>query len=153
MSMRAVVQRVARASVNVGEETVGDIGTGLLVLLGVGHDDGEAEGRALVDKLLGLRIFPDDEQRMNRSVVDVGGSVLVVSQFTLLADIRKGRRPSFTAAARPEAAAALVDYVVELILAEGVEVATGRFGAMMEVELLNAGPVTIVVDVAEGRVQ
>jgi D-tyrosyl-tRNA(Tyr) deacylase len=151
--MRAVVQRVARASVNVGEETVGDIGTGLLVLLGVGHDDGEAEGRALVDKLLGLRIFPDDEQRMNRSVVDVGGSVLVVSQFTLLADIRKGRRPSFTAAARPEAAAALVDYVVELILAEGVEVATGRFGAMMEVELLNAGPVTIVVDVAEGRVQ
>ncbi len=151
--MRAVVQRVARASVIVGDETVGEIGPGLLVLLGVGHDDGEAEGRALVDKLLGLRIFPDDEQRMNRSVVDVRGGVLVVSQFTLLADVRKGRRPSFTAAARPEAAASLVDHVVELMLAKGVEVATGRFGAMMDVELLNAGPVTIVVDVAKGRVQ
>ncbi len=151
--MRAVVQRVARASVTVDGETVGEIGTGLLVLLGVGHDDGEADGRALADKLLGLRIFPDDEQRMNRSVVDVGGSVLVVSQFTLLADIRKGRRPSFTAAARPEAAASLVDHVVELMRAEGVEVATGRFGAMMDVELLNAGPVTIVMDVVDGRVQ
>ncbi|MEA2000337.1 MAG: D-aminoacyl-tRNA deacylase [Actinomycetota bacterium] len=151
--MRAVVQRVARASVTVDGETVGEIGTGLLVLLGVGHDDGEAEAQALVDKLLGLRIFPDDEQRMNRSVVGVGGSVLVVSQFTLLADIRKGRRPSFTAAAQPEAATLLVDHFVELIRAEGVEVATGEFGAMMAVELLNAGPVTIVMDVVDGRVQ
>lgn len=150
--MRAVVQRVSRAAVTVAGETVGEIGRGLLVLLGVALDDTSADAQALVDKLLGLRIFPDDEDKMNRAVVDVAGSVLVVSQFTLLADIRKGRRPSFTGAAPPEAAAAMVDTVVGLVAEKGVSVATGRFGAMMEVELLNAGPVTIVVDVTEGRV-
>ncbi len=151
--MKAVIQRVARASVTVESTVVGEIGPGLLVLLGVGHDDGSAEAEALVDKMLGLRIFPDDEQKMNRSVVDIGGSVLVVSQFTLLADVRKGRRPSFTGAAAPDRADALVKQVVDLISARDVPVATGSFGAMMDVELLNAGPVTIVVDVADGRVQ
>jgi D-tyrosyl-tRNA(Tyr) deacylase len=151
--VKAVVQRVARASVVVDGETVGAIGNGLLVLLGVGHHDGTAEARALVDKMLGLRIFPDASGKMNRSVVDTGGSVLVVSQFTLLADIRKGRRPSFTDAAVPDAAAAMIDEVVGLIQQRGVEVATGRFGAMMEIELLNSGPVTIVIDAEDGRIQ
>lgn len=151
--MRAVIQRVARASVAVADQTVGEIGQGLLVLLGVGHDDGAAEAEALVDKLLGLRIFPDAADRMNLSVVDVGGAVLVVSQFTLLADIRKGRRPSFTAAAEPQSAAALVADVVRLVAQHGVTVATGEFGAMMEVDLLNDGPVTIVMDVEDGRIQ
>lgn len=151
--MRAVIQRVARASVTVDEETVGQIGEGLLVLIGIGQKDGAADAEAVVDKMLGLRIFPDDEKRMNRSVIDVGGSVLVVSQFTLLADVRKGRRPSFTNAAPPDRADALVDEIVGLIRRRGVPVETGSFGAMMDVELLNAGPVTIVIDVAEGRVQ
>jgi D-tyrosyl-tRNA(Tyr) deacylase len=151
--MRAVVQRVSRASVAVAEDVVGEIGLGLLVLLGVAHDDRREDAEALVDKLLGLRVFPDDERRMNLSVEDVGGAVLVVSQFTLLADIRKGRRPSFTNAAAPEAASQMVDDVVALIEGRGVAVRTGRFGAMMDVELLNAGPVTIVIDVASGRVQ
>jgi D-tyrosyl-tRNA(Tyr) deacylase len=150
--MRAVVQRVSRASVTVDGEKVGEIGPGLLVLVGVGHQDKEADAQALVDKLLGLRIFPDAADKMNRSVVDVGGSVLVVSQFTLLADVRKGRRPSFAGAAPPREGAAMVQGVVDLIADRGVTVATGRFGAMMEVELLNAGPVTIVVDVSGGRV-
>ncbi len=150
--MRAVIQRVARASVTVAGEEIGSIGPGLLVLLGIGHDDGAREARALVDKLLGLRVFPDDELKMNRSVVDIDGSVLVVSQFTLLADVRKGRRPSFTAAAAPDQASAVVDEVVTLIGNEGVAVATGSFGAMMDVELLNTGPVTIVIEVSEGRV-
>jgi D-aminoacyl-tRNA deacylase len=151
--MRAVIQRVSRASVTVEGRTVGLIGSGLLVLLGIGHADGTQEAVALVDKMLGLRIFPDEERRMNLAVTDVGGSVLVVSQFTLLADIRKGRRPSFTDAADPERASALVDEVVAMVSARGVPVATGEFGAMMDVELVNAGPVTIVVDVADGKVQ
>ncbi len=137
----------------VENEVVGEIGAGLLVLLGVGHGDGTADAEALVDKLLGLRIFPDTEKRMNLSVVDIGGEMLVVSQFTLLADIRKGRRPSFTGAADPKIASAVVEEVVELVRAHGLAVATGEFGAMMDVELLNAGPVTIVVDVVDGRVQ
>lgn len=151
--MRAVVQRVARASVVVDSATVGEIGTGLVVLLGVAPGDQPADAVALVDKLLGLRIFGDEAGKMNLSVVDVGGEVLVVSQFTLLADIRKGRRPSFTGAAAPEPAAEMVDLVVDLIADWGVESATGQFGAMMDVELLNSGPVTIVIDVADGRVQ
>ena len=144
--MRAVVQRVARASVIVGEETVGDIGTGLLVLLGVGHDDGEAEGRALVDKLLGLRIFPDDEQRMNQSVVDVGGSVLVVSQFTLAAQTSRGNRPSFVNAEEPERAEQMYEEFLSRLSSLGINVGSGAFGKMMKVGLVNDGPVTIMLD-------
>ncbi len=151
--MRAVVQRVAHAVVTVDSETVGEIGAGLLILLGVAHEDGPEDASAFVEKVLALRIFTDAEGKMNRSVVDVGGAVLVVSQFTLLADIRKGRRPSFTGAAPPHSAAEMVNGVVGLIEDHGVEVATGRFGAMMEVESLNSGPVTIVMDVSGGRVQ
>jgi D-tyrosyl-tRNA(Tyr) deacylase len=151
--MRAVVQRVAQAAVVVDSETVGEIGTGLVVLLGVAPEDRPADAVALVDKLLGLRIFSDEAGKMNLSVLDVGGEVLVVSQFTLLADIRKGRRPSFAGAAAPEPAAKMVDLVVGLIADRGVKSATGQFGAMMDVELLNSGPVTIVIDVSDGRVQ
>jgi D-tyrosyl-tRNA(Tyr) deacylase len=151
--MRAVVQRVSRATVDIGGDEVASIGSGLLVLLGVGHGDGQADAEALVAKLLGLRIFPDDHNKMNLSIVETGGSVLVVSQFTLLANIRKGRRPSFTDAAPPDLASRLADLVADLIARQGVVVATGRFGAMMDVELLNSGPVTIVIDVADGRVQ
>jgi D-tyrosyl-tRNA(Tyr) deacylase len=151
--MRAVIQRVARASVTVDGDLVGEIGPGLLVLLGVAQADGPRDAEALVDKILGLRIFADDEMKMNRSVVDIGGAVLVVSQFTLLADVRKGRRPSFTAAASGKHASTIVDEVVGMIADRGVPIATGSFGAMMDVELLNSGPVTIVVDVADGRVQ
>jgi D-aminoacyl-tRNA deacylase len=151
--MRAVIQRVDHASVTVGGDTVGAIGPGLLVLLGIGHEDGTAEAATLVEKILGLRIFPDDQHRMNLSVTDIGGAVLVVSQFTLLADIRKGRRPSFTDAAHPEVATRLVEEVVSMIADRGVTVATGQFGAMMDVDLLNAGPVTIVIDVVDGKVQ
>jgi len=151
--MRAVIQRVAAASVDVEDRRVGEIGNGLLALIGVGHDDGTAEAQALVDKMLGLRIFPDEDDKMNRSVVDAGGSVLIVSQFTLLADVRKGRRPSFTKAAPPAKAAALVDEVIALIAAQGVRAESGEFGAMMNVELVNSGPVTIVIDVADGKVQ
>ena len=151
--MRAVVQRVARAAVTVEGVTVGAIGPGLLVLLGVSHQDTPQDSAALVDKLLGLRIFPDEDDKMNRSVVDTDGAVLVVSQFTLLADIRKGRRPSFTNAAPPRLAAHVVESVVGRIRDAGLTVATGEFGAMMDIDLTNAGPVTIVIDVADGRVQ
>ena len=147
------MQRVSTAQASVSGTPVGEIERGLLVLLGIAPSDDLADASALVDKLLGLRIFPDDENKMNLSVVDIGGSILVVSQFTLLADIRKGRRPSFTGAAAPDVAAAMVEDVVALITAAGVDVASGEFGAMMEVGLVNSGPVTIVIDVAAGRVQ
>ena len=150
--MRAVVQRVSRAGVAVEGDAVGDIGVGLMILLGVAEGDTGADAAALADKVVGLRIFPDDEGKMNRSVAEVGGEVLVVSQFTLLADIRKGRRPSFTGAAQPDEAARMVDLVVARIGEAGVDCATGRFGAHMEVELVNDGPVTIVIDAAAGRV-
>ncbi len=150
--MRAVVQRVTRAAVRVDGETVGEIGRGLLVLVGAAAGDGPADAAALAEKLAGLRIFPDDEGLMNRSVVEAGGAVLVVSQFTLYGDVRRGRRPSFTAAAPPEAAEPLVDLVAEGLQRAGVPCATGRFRAHMEVELLNDGPVTLVLEVAGGRV-
>lgn len=149
--MRAVIQRVSRAEVTVDSELVGQIGTGLVVLVGVGPDDGEAEVQLLADKLVGLRIFPDDEGRMNRSVQDVGGGVLVVSQFTLYGDARKGRRPSFVGAAVSEVAEPLVAALATRVAAAGVQVATGRFGAMMEVDLVNSGPVTLILEVAGGR--
>lgn len=150
--MRAVVQRVAEARVTVGEKEVGSAGRGLLVLVGVARDDAEPDADALADKIAGLRVFPDDEGRMNRSVADCGGEVLVVSQFTLLADVRRGRRPSFTDAAAPEVAERLVDRVAARIADHGIRCATGRFAAHMRVDLVNDGPVTIVIDTAGGKV-
>jgi D-tyrosyl-tRNA(Tyr) deacylase len=150
--MRAVIQRASKAGVTVDGETTGAIGTGLVVLAGVAADDTARDAEALAAKIVGLRIFPDEDRKMNRSIVDVGGSVLLVSQFTLLADVRKGRRPAFTAAAQPDAAARLLGVLAAAIEAEGVDVQHGRFGAMMEVSLVNDGPVTIVIDVEDGKV-
>ena len=144
--MRAVVQRVSRASVRVEGELTGEIGKGLLVLLGVAQDDSEADADYLAEKIAGLRIFEDDAGKMNLSVADVGGAVLAVSQFTLFGDVRRGKRPSFDAAARHEHARALYEYFVERIRASGLRCETGRFQEMMEVELVNAGPVTILLD-------
>ncbi|MGH9168271.1 MAG: D-aminoacyl-tRNA deacylase [Acidimicrobiia bacterium] len=150
--MRAVVQRVSEARVRVEGRAVAEVRQGLLVLVGVAASDGPAEARALAEKLVALRIFPDQDGKMNRSVKEVDGSILVVSQFTLLADTRKGRRPSFIRAAPPEQAEPLVDEVARLVEAAGIPAPTGRFGAQMEVELTNAGPVTLVLDVEDGRV-
>ena len=147
--MRALLQRVSRASVTVDERVVGKIGQGLLVLLGVGQDDSEVQVKTLVDKIVYLRIFGDDEGKMNRSLLDIGGEVLVVSQFTLYADTRRGRRPGFTNAAPPSIAEPLVERFKEAIAAYGLSVAGGIFGAYMEVELVNDGPVTIWLDSAE----
>ncbi|SRR5579885_2230230 len=144
--MRAVLQRVTRARVTVSGEEIGAIERGLLVLLGVAPTDTPEEARWLADKVVGLRIFADAEGKMNLSVADVGGAVLVVSQFTLYGDCRKGRRPSFLGAAAPELAVPLYEEFVNAIKAHGVPTATGRFGAMMQVELVNDGPVTLLVD-------
>ncbi|GCE26832.1 D-aminoacyl-tRNA deacylase [Dictyobacter alpinus] len=144
--MRAVVQRVSRASVTVDDQVVGSIGHGLLVLLGIGPEDGDAQIRQLTDKLVYLRIFEDSEGKMNLSVLDIQGAVLVVSQFTLYADIRKGRRPSFTAAAPPALAETLVERFKNSISSHGLQVSGGVFGAHMQVSLVNDGPVTILVD-------
>ena len=144
--MRACIQRVSRARVTVAGEVSGRIGTGMLVLLGVGVDDTEADARQLAKKLSGLRIFEDHEGKMNLALADVGGAMLVVSQFTLLGDCRKGRRPSFVAAARPELAEKLYAVFVEAARQHGIEVATGRFRRHMQVELVNDGPVTLLVE-------
>ena len=144
--MRAVVQRVSRASVKVGGELTGEIARGLLVLLGVAQDDREDDADYLAEKVAGLRIFEDDAGKMNFSVADVGGAVLAVSQFTLFGDMRRGKRPSFDAASRPEHAKRLFEYFVERIRASGLRCETGRFQEMMEVELVNSGPVTILLD-------
>jgi D-tyrosyl-tRNA(Tyr) deacylase len=144
--MRAVIQRVSRAQVEVAETVVGQIQTGLLVLLGVQQGDGERDLAYLVDKTLGLRIFPDAQAKMNRSVQDVGGSLLVVSQFTLLGDCRKGKRPSFLQAAPPDVAQQLYERFVAAVRQQGVPVATGVFQADMQVTLCNSGPVTIILD-------
>ena len=144
--MRAVVQRVSRAKVTVNEWTSGEIGLGLLVLLGVAHEDAEADATYLAEKIAGLRIFEDQDGKMKRSVLDVGGSVLVVSQFTLYGDVRRGKRPSFDAAAPPERARRLYEFFVERVQAAGLRCETGRFQEMMEVELVNEGPVTILLD-------
>jgi D-aminoacyl-tRNA deacylase len=148
--MRAVIQRVSRASVKVDGELTGEIGEGLLVLLGVAQDDGEADADYLAEKVAGLRIFEDDAGKMNLSVAEVGGALLAVSQFTLFGDVRRGKRPSFDAAARPEKAKALYEYFVERIRASGLRCETGRFQEMMDVELVNAGPVTILLDSKKG---
>src|SRR5579864_4193016 len=144
--MRAVVQRVSRCRVNVAGKPVGDIGAGVLVLLGVGKADSEAAADYLAEKIIGLRIFEDDAGKMNLSVLEKHGAVLVVSQFTLYGDVRRGKRPSFDAAARPEEAKRLYEYFVAKIRAAGLRCETGQFQAMMEVELVNSGPVTILLD-------
>jgi D-tyrosyl-tRNA(Tyr) deacylase len=140
------VQRVSQAAVHVGERETGRIGPGLLVLLGAGEGDGEEDVRYVAEKVAGLRIFEDAAGKLNLSVEDTGGAVLVVSQFTLYGDCRKGRRPSFVKALEPVAAAALVERCVALLRARGLPVATGEFGAMMKVSLVNDGPVTLLVD-------
>jgi|SRR5208337_2203669 len=144
--MRAVVQRVSSASVRVNGEVTGQIEKGLLVLLGVAQEDSETDAGYLAEKVAGLRIFEDEAGKMNLSVVDIGGAVLAVSQFTLFGDVRRGKRPSFDAAARPEQAKSLYECFVERIRAEGLHCETGRFQEMMEVELVNCGPVTILLD-------
>jgi D-aminoacyl-tRNA deacylase len=147
--MRLVIQRVTSASVRVDGETVGAISGGLLVLVGVRHGDDERTAQRLATKTAELRIFADDEGRFNRSVLETGGSVLVVSQFTLYGDVRRGRRPSFNDAAKPEVAEPLVDVYARSLEALGLTVARGRFGAHMQVESVNDGPVTIIVDSAD----
>jgi D-tyrosyl-tRNA(Tyr) deacylase len=144
--MRAVVQRVSRSRVTVNNEITGEIKVGLLVLLGVAAADAEADADYLADKITGLRIFEDDQGKMNRSVIDIGGSLLVVSQFTLFGDVRRGKRPSFDAAAPPQRARELYEHFVSRIRAAGLRCETGRFQEMMRVELVNEGPVTILLD-------
>jgi D-tyrosyl-tRNA(Tyr) deacylase len=144
--MLACIQRVSEARVTVDGEVCGSIGRGLLVLLGVSGEDTETDARWLADKVVGLRIFPDDAGQMNLSIEQCGGAVLVVSQFTLLGDCRKGRRPSFIAAAAPEKAEALYERFMEMIAERGIETATGRFRAHMDVALVNDGPVTLMID-------
>jgi D-aminoacyl-tRNA deacylase len=147
--MRAVVQRVSRAQVSVNEEVVGEIGRGLLVLLGVTHTDADADAAYLADKVAGLRVFEDEHGKMNLDAGSIGGAILVVSQFTLYGDVRRGKRPSFDAAAPPERARHLYEYFVDRIRAAGLPCQTGRFQEMMQVELVNDGPVTILLDSAK----
>ena len=147
--MRAVIQRVSKASVTVEEKIVGQIGRGFLILLGIAHSDSEAEAAFLARKIAGLRVFEDGDGKMNLSLSEIGGAVLAVSQFTLYADTRKGRRPSFVDAARPEQAEPLYRRFCELLVAEGVPVEKGIFQATMQVALVNDGPVTILMDTSE----
>jgi len=151
--MRAVVQRVSRASVTVDGREVGAIGHGLLVLLGVATTDSVADAQAVADKLIRLRVFSDGAGKMNLSVEEAEGSLLVVSQFTLYGTTRRGNRPSFTDAAAPDHAEKLVEEVVSRLAGHGPPVATGEFGAMMEVDLVNDGPVTLIVESVGGRIQ
>lgn len=144
--MRVCLQRVSEASVHVANQRVGNIGQGLLVLLGVGQQDGPEEVTQLVEKIVNLRIFADDQEKMNRSLLEVNGEMLVISQFTLWGDCRKGRRPSFVQAAAPELAEPLYENFVQQVRDHGVVVETGRFGAMMQVSLVNDGPVTMVFE-------
>ena len=144
--MRAVIQRVKSSSVTVGDETIGKIDSGLLVLLGVAKPDQSADADFLAEKIVNLRIFEDEQGKMNRSLIDIGGEMLVVSQFTLLGDCRKGRRPSFIDAAGPDKANELYEYFVAQVRETGVHIATGRFRAMMEVSLINDGPVTLILE-------
>lgn len=147
--MRAVVQRVQRAEVSVAGESVARMGPGLLALVGVGHDDGERDADDLARRMVGLRVFEDDAGKMNRSLAEAGGTLGIVSQFTLMGDARQGRRPSFVAAARPEQAELLIARVADAARSLGVPVVTGRFGARMDVSLVNAGPVTLLLDTAK----
>ncbi|MBN2503146.1 MAG: D-tyrosyl-tRNA(Tyr) deacylase [Anaerolineales bacterium] len=144
--MRVVVQRVSEGRVSVAGETIGEVGRGVVILVGIGPQDGEAQAEYLTNKIANLRIFEDEEGKINRSLLDVGGAALVVSQFTLYADTRKGRRPSFTAAAPPEIAEPLVERFAKMLRALGVPTQTGQFGAHMLVEIDNNGPVTIWIE-------
>ena len=141
--MRVLVQRVSRAEVRVGDRVVGRIGRGLALLVGFAHSDGGAELQWMTDKIVGLRIFPDESDKMNRSVADIGGSLLLVSQFTLYGDAVKGRRPSFVDAATPDVAIVLYEKFIASLRQSGIPIETGEFGASMEVELTNDGPVTL----------
>jgi D-aminoacyl-tRNA deacylase len=147
--MRALLQRVSHASVTVDEKIVGNIGQGLLILLGIGQDDSETQVKSLADKIVHLRIFGDDQGKMNRSLLDIGGEALVISQFTLYADMRRGRRPSFTDAAPPNLAEPLFERFKEALASYGVKVAGGVFGAYMKIDLRNEGPVTLWLDSKE----
>lgn len=144
--MRAVIQRVSQARVNVGEQIVGEIGEGLCILLGVGKQDDEESAKSLADKITNLRIFADEQGKMNRSIIDTGGELLVVSQFTLYADCRKGNRPSFSDAALPADAERLYQYFTQRLCDAGLKVTTGQFQAHMNVALVNDGPVTIFIE-------
>jgi len=147
--MRAVVQRVKEARVDIAGETAGAIDNGLLIFLGIGEEDSEKDAEYLADKIANLRIFSDENDLMNLSLLDTGGSALVVSQFTLWGDCRKGRRPSFAKAARPERAKELYEYYIELLKQRDLKVATGRFQEMMDVHIVNDGPVTLLIDSAK----
>ncbi|OGL46106.1 MAG: D-tyrosyl-tRNA(Tyr) deacylase [Candidatus Schekmanbacteria bacterium RBG_16_38_11] len=147
--MKAVIQRAKKASVSIGNETVGTIGKGLAILLGISETDSEEDGKYLADKIANLRIFEDLQGKINLSCLDIKGEFLVISQFTLLADCRKGRRPSFTEAARPEKAIPLYEKFISLLKETGLKVETGEFGASMLVEINNEGPVTIILDSKE----
>lgn len=150
-AVKALIQRVSRASVRVDAEVVGAIDRGLCALVGVGRDDDGADADLLADRIVGLRIFEDDDGKMNRSLAEAGGALLAVSQFTLMADTRRGRRPSFVAAAAPEHAEPLVERLVQAVVDLGIQVATGRFRAHMQVDICNDGPVTILLDTREKR--
>lgn len=150
--MRTVVQRVSSASVVVDGTTVGEIGPGLCLLVGIEGGDDQRDVEAAVEKIAGLRVFRDEQGKMNRSLGEVGGEILVVSQFTLLGEVRRGRRPSFTRAAQPEVAAPLIDFMVEEFRCRGITTAQGAFGEFMSVEINNDGPITLVIDVTKGRV-
>ncbi|WP_370655501.1 D-aminoacyl-tRNA deacylase [Candidatus Binatus sp.] len=149
--MRIVLQRVSRAEVRVDGRVIGAIGRGFVVLLGVARDDTEADADFMADRVLGMRVFADDNQKMNLALSAVNGAMLVVSQFTLLADTDSGRRPSFTPSAPPELARRLYEYFLSLVRKSDVKVEQGEFGAMMEVELVNDGPVTIILDTASSK--
>jgi D-tyrosyl-tRNA(Tyr) deacylase len=151
--VRIVLQRVSRASVTVDGSVSGAIGAGLLVLVGVEPSDSDEDIERAVEKVINTRVFPDQEGRMNLSLADTGGSALVVSQFTLLGDVRKGRRPSYTGAAPPEMAEPMIDSMVDRLRSAGVHTETGVFGAAMEVELVNSGPVTLVMTIDQGKVR
>jgi len=148
--MKVVVQRVSEARVTVEDAVIGEIGIGLLLLVGVGHEDTDQDMAWMADKLAGLRIFEDDAGKMNLSVEDVKGAILSVSQFTLFGDCRKGKRPNFMGAARPEIAESLYEQFNERLRSRGLQVETGRFGAMMDVSLVNDGPVTLILDSRNG---
>ncbi len=147
--MKSVIQRVSQASVTIDDVVVGEIQKGFMILLGITHTDTEKDVKWMVDKIAGLRVFEDENGKMNLSLEDVGGELLIVSQFTLYGDARKGRRPSFIDAARPEKAIPLYEKFVEMAMEKGVKVATGEFGADMKVSLINDGPVTLIVDSPE----